>query len=94
MRKRLETRQEWLTAYLKKQMELLGKAKIEGLAARLAIRKNAPSVVIDDLGALPAIYVSEEIVYTPLKTDISKDLKNGVAVPGAHLETKTRLEIK
>ena len=94
MRKRVAARQEHLTAYLAAQMRRLGKTKIEGIPATLAVKKNPAAVVIDDLAALPPEYVQEAITFTPDKTALAKSLKAGATIAGAHLEQSTRLEIR
>lgn len=52
----------------------------------MKIKKNPPSVVIDDLTAIPSEYVTTKIDLVPDKTAIKKAIKAGEEVPGAHLE--------
>ena len=56
--------------------------------------KNPPKVVIDDVAALPAVFVTCELVETPDKAAIGAELKAGRPVPGAHLEQSKRIEFK
>jgi len=57
----------------------------------LKTKKNPPSVVIDDVHALPREYVSTEIDLVPNKVAIKNAIKAGEEVPGAHLEQATSL---
>jgi hypothetical protein len=58
----------------------------------MKIKKNPPSVVIDDLTAIPSEYISTKIDLVPDKTAIKKAIKAGEEVPGAHIEQGTALK--
>lgn len=68
---------------------------IECPAFKISVKNNPPSVVIDNAGQIPCeYYVYPEPEPYPDKKSIAAILKTGKAVPGTHLETKQRLEIK
>lgn len=58
----------------------------------LKTKTNPPSVVIDDLTAIPSEYVTTKIDLVPDKTAIKKAIKAGEEVPGAHIEQGTALK--
>ena len=57
----------------------------------LKTKKNPPSVVIDDVHALPREYVSTKIDLVPDKVAIKNAIKAGQKVSGAHIEQGTSL---
>ena len=82
-----------INSSLHQQMKDWGINKVEGLQWTFSLKKNPPSVAIEDENLIPAEYID----YDPkIKVQqISDDLKAGKAVPGAKLHTdRTRLEIK
>lgn len=92
----LKNRSDNIRDYLKQSMETAGITKIECPYFVLAIKKNPPSVVVDDADAIPDSYMR---VPDPPPAEIDKKaiaeaLKAGTEVPGAHLETRTRLDIR
>ena len=94
-RGRLEQKIESITAYLKTNMEGCGISKIDSEFLTLTIKKNPASVVINNAELLPAEFLrTPPVVAVPDKKLIWGRLKLGEIVPGAHLQTGTRLEIK
>jgi len=95
-KKALEHRADKLRDYLLTNMEKCAISKIECPYFALTIKKNPPSVVIDAAGLIPGeLYIYPEAPEPfPDKKAIAAKLKAGEEVSGAHLETKTRLEIK
>jgi hypothetical protein len=91
----INSRVEKVRAYVMKQMDILGRDKIQTPEFTVQIKKNPPSLVIDDMDKIPAKYK-----YTPVpavqvdKMGIRDDLNNGDEVPGAHLHQGKRLTIK
>jgi hypothetical protein len=83
-----------LTEYLKYNMELAGITEIRSPELLLKIKTNPPSVIIDDESVIPKCFFTEKTVISINKTAIKEDLKCGNTVQGAHIEQKTRLEIK
>lgn len=57
----------------------------------MKIKKNPPSVVIDDLTQIPTQYQRQKIQVDIDKTAIKAAIKAGEEVPGAHLEQCTSL---
>lgn len=57
----------------------------------MKIKKNPPSVVIDDVHAIPREFISTKIELVPNKTAIKNAIKAGKEVSGAHLEQGTSL---
>jgi hypothetical protein len=92
---RLQRRADQLTSYLQFQMELMGKKRIEHDMFVLSIKKNPPSVVIDDQSLIPDIYLIKPEAPPPYpdKTSIARALKSGEEVSGCHLVQGERLDI-
>lgn len=87
-------RAERIKAYLKNQLEFIGKDKVQTPLMTVAIRKNPPSLVIDDVAAIPTEYLTMiPARFEPTKELIKESLKAGNEVPGAHLEQGTHLRI-
>jgi uncharacterized secreted protein with C-terminal beta-propeller domain len=95
-RKAIENKAESIRRYLKDNMQRTGISKIECPYFALAIKKNPPSVVIDDVEAIPAEFMVTPAPPPPApdKKAIAEKLKNGEEVPGCRLEQGERLEIK
>ena len=88
----LSKQSEGMRAYLQSNMERLGLQKIPDLIP-IALRKCPPSVCIEDESLLPAEYKETCLVVKVLKAQISVDLKMGVFIPGAKLESGFRLAL-
>lgn len=95
-RKSLENKAESIKRYLKDNMIRSGITKIESPYFALTIKKNPPSVVIDDPAAIPSDYMVTPPAPPPSpdKKLIAQAIKDGYTVAGAHLEQAERLEIK
>jgi hypothetical protein len=57
----------------------------------MKLKKNPPSVVIDDLTQIPTQYQRQKIQVDIDKVAIKAAIKAGEEVPGAHLEQGTSL---
>jgi hypothetical protein len=57
----------------------------------MKVRKNPPSVVIDDLSKVPTKFQHQKIEVTIDKTAIKKAIQNGEKIDGARLESSERL---
>jgi hypothetical protein len=82
-----------ITDSLHQQMREWGVKKVEGLKFSFTLKKNPPSIEIENEDAIPAEFID----YAPTisKTRIKDAIDAGQDVPGAKLITdKTRLEIK
>jgi hypothetical protein len=96
---RLRKRAQSLNDYLLLNMQMSGITKIESPFFTLAVRNNPPTVVIDNEADIPDSYKrtpppAPPPVAVPDKKAIAEAIKAGEAVPGAHAETRQRLEIK
>ena len=93
---RIEKRAESIRNYLLFQMQVNEITKIESPWFTLAVRKNPPSVVIDDEAQLPAEFIVQPPPPPPRpdKESIKRALKDGKDVPGAHLLQAERLEVR
>lgn len=66
-------------------MDSAGEQIVRLPAATVSIRPGVPSVVVEDVAALPQGFTKTEVV--PRREEIRKALVAGEAVPGAYLET-------
>jgi hypothetical protein len=57
----------------------------------MKVRKNPPSVVVDDIAKIPTEFQKQKIEVTIDKTAIKKAIQNGEKVDGARLESSERL---
>jgi len=90
-----EARIQRLKEYLKFNMERNEITEIRSPELVLKIAKNPPSVVIDDADLIPQDYKREiPAKYEPDKSAIKKAYKDGYIVPGTHIASTTRLDIK
>ena len=95
LEKRMKTAQNLalkLKENVKTYLETNGKTKYTAGIFKYTVRKNPPSVIVDDIKALPSKYVS--VVYKPLNADIKKALADGEDIQGVHLESTTGILIK
>jgi len=93
---RIEKRAESIRSYLLFQCQAAGISKIESPWFTLAVRKNPPSVVIDDEAQIPPEYIVQPPPPAPRpdRDAIKRAIKAGTDVPGCHLLQTERLEIK
>lgn len=90
-----ENRIENLRDYLKVNMAACGISKIEHSLFTITLRKPGKKVNIIDERLLPDEYVEVETTIKPKRTELSRDLKEGKAIPGAELiDSEPALTIK
>ena len=95
-RKALEKRAERIRQYVMDSMIFAGIQKIECPYFKIALRDNPPAVVVDNAEQIPMAYMTDPLPPPPApdKKLIAQALKDGVDVPGCHLERGQRLEVK
>lgn len=93
---RIEKRAESIRSYMLYQLQYAGVTKIECPWFTIAVKKNPPSVVIDDERAVPEAFkvAPEPPAPRPDKKAIGAALKAGEDVPGCRLVQSERLEVK
>jgi hypothetical protein len=96
---RMRERADSIREYLRLNMQAADLTRIEAPEFVLSIRKNPPSVIVDDESLIPDDYkVTPEPPPPPQprpdKKLIAKAIKDGYTVPGCRSEQGTRLEIK
>lgn len=93
---KLNARAAKVREYLLQQMLQLGTDEISSPEFTIKIKKNPPSVVIDDETKIPQKYKHTPPPPDPVidKAAIKRDLAMGDEVPGAHLNQGKRLDIK
>ncbi len=96
-----EKQAESLKTYLFKSMQVLGRQKIDMPRAVMSLKKNAPSLVIDD--EISFVEWAEEHNLDHLlkysmpevkKNDVKALCKKGEEIPFVHMESKQSLSIK
>jgi len=95
-RKSIENKAEHIRNYLLANMVRTGITKIECPYFAISVRKNPPSVVVDDESSIPDTYFDTPppLARVLNKNRLKDDLKNGVVVDGAHLESGSSLQIR
>jgi hypothetical protein len=96
---RIRRRSESIRNYLKINMQASGITKIEATEFVLSLKKNPPSVIVDDEAMIPDAFKVTPTpppppVPRPDKAAIKKAIQSGLAVAGAHIEQHERLDIK
>ena len=75
-------------------MKGLGVKRLETETGTFTIKNNAPSLKIDNEDLIPQKFVSYIQTRKIEKNEIKKEIKNGVEIPGVHLEMTQSLLIK
>ena len=75
-------------------MQKLGTKKIETVTGTFAVRNNTPSLIIEEENLIPQKFITHISSIKIEKNEIKKEIKNGVEIPGVHLETTQSLLIK
>jgi hypothetical protein len=91
MRKSLEGRTKNIENAFAYVLKNMGDKEVITKYGVMKIRKNPPSVVIDDVAKLPPEYTVPKIEIKPDKTAIKKAIQNGEKVDGAHIEQGEKL---
>lgn len=95
-RRALEARAAHLRDYLLVNMTRAGISKIDSPYFALSVRDNPPAVVIDFESYIPEEYMRQPETPPPVpdKKAIAAAIKAGREVPGAHLASSQRVDIK
>jgi predicted transcriptional regulator len=91
MRKSLESRAKNLENAFAYVLNNMGDKEVITRYGVMKVRKNPPSVVIDDLSKVPTKFQHQKIEVTLDKTAIKKAIQSGEKVDGARLESSERL---
>jgi len=96
-RKIYESRVGHIKEWLKTNMIACGITKIECPAFTIAVKQNPPSVVVDEIEAIPMAYMRTPPIVIPEsvpdKKLIADALKAHLSVPGCHLVRSSRVDI-
>lgn len=91
--KRLENMSKRLKELVTVSMERNGEKKLQIPCADLSLRKSEQCIIDNEID-LPDKYVNVKTSYVPDKAKIKEAIKAGESVTGAHIETKSNLQIK
>jgi len=91
MRKSLESRAKNLESAFAYVLKNMGDSEVITKYGVMKVRKNPPSVVIDDIAKIPTQYQKQKIEVTIDKAAIKKAIQNGEKVDGAHIEQNEKL---
>jgi hypothetical protein len=91
MRKSLESRAKNLESAFAYVLKNMGDKEVITKYGVMKVRKNPPSVVIDDMSKVPTKFQHQKIEVTIDKTAIKKAIQSGEKVDGARLESSERL---
>jgi len=92
-RQAAENRLQQFREYLVQLFQAEEISKISGIKSTLYLRKSS-SVEVEDVALLPSELVKTEVTFTPKKTDIKKQIENGVEVPGARINERQILMVR
>lgn len=90
----IDKQQEKLAKCVKDTMEKLNLPEINTTIGKIKIKKNPVSVDVYDENKINKKYFTEKITKSISKTKIKEDLEKGIAVKGARLIQKTKVDFK
>lgn len=85
-KKAIASRQEGIRSYLRDNMESCGITKISHPLFTITLAQGREVVVIDNPSLIPDDLMHVKTELRPEKAEIMKRIKEGVEVPGAHVE--------
>lgn len=91
MRKALESRAKNLESAFAYVLKNMGDKEVITKYGVMKVRKNPPSVVIDDLSKVPTKFQHQKIEVTLDKVAIKNAIKAGEEVAGCHIEQSEKL---
>lgn len=83
-----------LKAYLKDFTSLQNSKKYSAGIFKLSVRKNAASVIVEDINYIPDNFITTEVVKKVNKKELAAALKNGEIIKGVKLENSESILIK
>lgn len=93
-KKAMESKAESIKKYLLENMQRTGITKIESPYFAVQLKKNPPSVIIDNENDINDKFKVTKTVTSIDKESIKLAIKSGEIVAGAHMEQKERVDIK
>ena len=91
MRKSLESRAKNLESAFAYVLKNMGDKEVITKYGVMKVRKNPPSVVIDDVAKIPTEFQKQKIDVTIDKVALKKAIQSGEKVDGAHIEQGEKL---
>lgn len=89
--KAMESRKKRIEGAYIYALKTLGTDAILTNKGEMKVRKNPPSVVIDDVAKIPTEFQKQKIDVTIDKVALKKAIQNGEKVDGAHIEQGEKL---
>ena len=89
--KAMESRKKRIEGAYVYALKTLGTDAILTNKGEMKVRKNPPSVVIDDVAKIPTEFQKQKIDVTIDKVALKKAIQNGEKVDGAHIEQNEKL---
>lgn len=91
---RFKEKKDNLKKLIKATMEHLGVRKIETVTGSFSIRKNAPSLIIENEALIPKEFITIIQTEKVEKNEIKKALKDGKEINGVRLQSSESLIVK
>ena len=91
---RFKEKKDNLKKLIKATMEHLGVREIETVTGSFSIRKNAPSLIIENEALIPKEFITIVQTEKVEKNEIKKALKEGKEINGVRLESSESLIVK
>lgn len=90
-----QARADALREYLSTTLQACGIQRVDGPGISLSWRRSS-AVVIDEPGLIPATFMRQPETPPPVpdKKALADALQSGSTVPGAHIETRSNLQIR
>jgi hypothetical protein len=89
--KAMESRKKRIEGAYIYALKTLGTDAILTNKGEMKVRKNPPSVVVDDVAKIPTEFQKQKIDVTTDKVALKKAIQNGEKVDGAHIEQNEKL---
>lgn len=93
-RKAMENLVDRLEGYIQESMERLDITEIVAGTFNIKLQDSPPSLIIDDVEAVPAKYKTIVQSVNIAKDEIKADIKAGAEIAGCHVEKKKHIRIR